>query len=125
MLWIDRHFVHEGSFHGFGMLDHAGRPLARPDLTFGVADHYVPSHSRALPIRDPEVAGMVARLRGNAERHGLDLLDIDDPRQGIVHVAGPEQGLDPARPHASSAAIRTPRRMARSARSPSGSAPRR
>jgi 3-isopropylmalate/(R)-2-methylmalate dehydratase large subunit len=93
LLWIDRHFVHEGSFHGFGMLDHAGRALARPDLTFGVADHYVPSHSRALPIRDPEVAGMVARLRGNAARHGLDLLDIDDPRQGIVHVVGPEQGL--------------------------------
>ena len=93
LLWIDRHFVHEGSFHGFGMLDHAGRPLARPDLTFGVADHYVPSHSRAVPIGDPEVAGIVARLRDNAGRHGLDLLDIDDPRQGIVHVAGPEQGL--------------------------------
>jgi len=93
LLWIDRHFVHEGSFHAFGMLDHAARPLARPDLTFGVADHYVPSHSRALPIRDPEVAGMVTTLRGNARRHGLDLLDLDDPRQGIVHVVGPEQGL--------------------------------
>ena len=93
LLWIDRHFVHEGSFHGFAMLDHAGRRPARPDLTFGVADHYVPSHSRALPIRDSEIAGMVARLRGNAARHGLDLLDLDDPRQGIVHVAGPEQGL--------------------------------
>ena len=93
LLWIDRHFVHEGSFHGFGMLDHAGRAVARPDLSFAVADHYVPSHSRALPIQDPEVAGMVARLRGNAERHGLDLFGLDDPRQGIVHVAGPEQGL--------------------------------
>ncbi len=93
LLWIDRHFVHEGSFHAFGMLDHAGRALARPDLTFGVADHYVPSHSRRLPIADPEVAGMVQQLRDNAGRHGLDLLDIDDPRQGIVHVAGPEQGL--------------------------------
>ena len=93
LLWIDRHFVHEGSFHGFGMLDHSGRPLARPDLTFGVADHYVPSHPRSQPIADPEVAGMVAQLRGNARRHGMDFLDIDDPRQGIVHVAGPEQGL--------------------------------
>jgi 3-isopropylmalate/(R)-2-methylmalate dehydratase large subunit len=93
LLWIDRHFVHEGSFHGFGMLDHAGRKLARPDLTFAVADHYVPSQGRDLPIRDPEVAGMVETLRGNANRHGLDLMDIDDPRQGIVHVVGPEQGL--------------------------------
>lgn len=93
LLWIDRHFVHEGSFHGFGMLEHSGRPLARPDLTFAVADHYVPSHARSLPIRDPEVAGMVATLRGNAARHGVDLLDLDDPRQGIVHVIGPEQGL--------------------------------
>jgi len=93
LLWIDRHFVHEGSFHGFGMLDHVGRQLARPDLTFAVADHYVPSHARNLPIRDPEVAGMVQTLRGNAARHGLDLLDLDDPRQGIVHVIGPEQGL--------------------------------
>jgi 3-isopropylmalate/(R)-2-methylmalate dehydratase large subunit len=93
LLWIDRHFVHEGSFHGFGMLEHSGRPLARPDLTFAVADHYVPSHSRRLPIADPEVAGMVETLRANAGRHGVDLMDLDDPRQGIVHVVGPEQGL--------------------------------
>ena len=93
LLWIDRHFVHEGSFLAFGMLDHAGRRVARPDLTFGVADHYVPSHDRRLPIADPEVAGMVRQLRDNAGRHGLDLLDVTDPRQGIVHVAGPEQGL--------------------------------
>ncbi len=93
LLWIDRHFVHEGSFHGFGMLDHAGRAPARPDLTVAVADHYVPSHGRDRPIADPEVAGMMSRLRGNAGRHGIELLDIDDPRQGIVHVIGPEQGL--------------------------------
>ncbi|MBN8926113.1 MAG: 3-isopropylmalate dehydratase large subunit [Rhodospirillales bacterium 69-11] len=93
LLWIDRHFVHEGSFHGFGMLEHSGRPLARPDLTIAVADHYVPSHARTEPIRDPEVAGMITTLRRNAERHGVDLLDLDDPRQGIVHVIGPEQGL--------------------------------
>ncbi len=43
LLAIDRHYVHEGSFHGFGMLDHAARPLRRPELTFAVADHYAPS----------------------------------------------------------------------------------
>jgi 3-isopropylmalate/(R)-2-methylmalate dehydratase large subunit len=93
LLFIDRHFVHEGSFHAFGMLDHAGRRVRRPDLTFGVADHYVPSHPRALPIRDPEVAEMVRLLTDNAARHGIALFGLDDPRQGIVHVAGPEQGL--------------------------------
>ena len=93
LLWIDRHFVHEGSFHGFGMLDHSGRALLRPDLTTAVADHYVPSHARTRPIQDVEVAGMVEQLRGNAGRHGVDLFGLQDPRQGIVHVAGPEQGL--------------------------------
>jgi 3-isopropylmalate/(R)-2-methylmalate dehydratase large subunit len=93
LLWIDRHFVHEGSFHGFGMLDHAGRRVARPELTLAVADHYVPSHGRDRPIADPEVAGIIATLRNNAGRHGVELLDMDDPRQGIVHVVGPEQGL--------------------------------
>src|SRR6266568_6766576 len=93
LLWIDRHLVHEGSFHGFGMLDHAGRPVHRPDLTFAVADHYVPSHSRALPIADPEAAHLVATLARNAERHGIVHFGMDDPRQGIVHVVGPEQGI--------------------------------
>ncbi len=93
LLWIDRHLIHEGSFHAFGMLDHAGRGPHRPELTFAVADHYVPSHSRAQPIGDPEVAGMVQQLHDNAMRHGIDFAGLDDPRQGIVHVAAPEQGL--------------------------------
>jgi 3-isopropylmalate/(R)-2-methylmalate dehydratase large subunit len=93
LLWIDRHLVHEGSFHGFGMLDHAGRAVRRPDLTFAVADHYVPSHARNLPIADAEAAGLVATLAANAARHGVPHFGMDDPRQGIVHVAIPEQGL--------------------------------
>lgn len=93
LLWIDRHFVHEGSFHGFGMLDHAARKVARPDLTFAVADHYVPSHDRAKPIADPEIAGMIETLGVNARRHDVELIGLGDPRQGIVHVVGPEQGL--------------------------------
>jgi 3-isopropylmalate/(R)-2-methylmalate dehydratase large subunit len=93
LLWIDRHLVHEGSFHGFGMLDHAQRPVHRPDLTFAIADHYVPSHSRAVPIADPEAAELVATLARNAERHGIAHFGMNDPRQGIVHVAGPEQGI--------------------------------
>ena len=93
LLAIDRHYVHEGSFHAFGMLDHAGRPVRRPELTFAVADHYAPSTPRPGPIGDPELAGMMAQLRDNTARHGIALLDLDDPGQGIVHVAMPEQGL--------------------------------
>jgi 3-isopropylmalate/(R)-2-methylmalate dehydratase large subunit len=93
LLAIDRHFVHEGSFHAFGMIAHAGRPVRRPDRTFGVADHYVPSHDRARPIADAEVANMVDMLKANAATHGIRLFGLDDPRQGIVHVIGPEEGL--------------------------------
>ncbi len=93
LLWIDRHLVHEGSFHGFAMLDHSGRTLRRPDLTFAVADHYVPSHPRSQPIADAEAAGLVATLRDNAARHGIAHYGLDSPNQGIVHVIGPELGL--------------------------------
>ena len=91
LLWIDRHLVHEGSFHGFAKL--ADRPVSRPDLTFAIADHYVPSHARNLPIGDAEAAGLVAKLAENAARHGITHFGLDDPRQGIVHVTVPEQGL--------------------------------
>ena len=93
LLWIDRHLVHEGSFHGFGMLAHSGRPVRRPDLTFAVADHYVPSHARGLPIEDAEAAGLVANLAANAARYGIAHFGMDSPDQGIVHVVGPELGL--------------------------------
>ena len=48
LLWIDRHFVHEGSFHAFNKLAERALPVARPDLTFGIADHYVPTLARDL-----------------------------------------------------------------------------
>jgi 3-isopropylmalate/(R)-2-methylmalate dehydratase large subunit len=92
LLWVDRHFVHEGSHHAFRKLDERGAALAEPALTFGVADHYVPTRGRPV-IADREVAGMVERLSGNARQHGFRLFGLDDPAQGIVHVVGPEQGL--------------------------------
>lgn len=92
LLWVDRHFVHEGSHHAFRQLDAKGLPVAEPGLTFGIADHYVPTRNRPA-IPDAEIAGMVARLNANAARHGFRLFGLDDPAQGIVHVVGPEQGL--------------------------------
>ena len=91
LLWVDRHFVHEGSHHAFRQLDERAMPLAEPALTFGVADHYVPTRGR--PFVAPEVAEMVARLSGNANKHRFRLFGLGDPAQGIVHVIGPELGL--------------------------------
>lgn len=94
LLWIDRHFVHEGSFHGFNKLAERALSVARPDLTFGIADHYVPTQARELEgVADPKVRSMIEQLSDNTQRHGVTLFGLDDPRQGIVHVLGPEQGL--------------------------------
>jgi 3-isopropylmalate/(R)-2-methylmalate dehydratase large subunit len=93
LLWIDRHFVHEGSHHAFGQVAARGAAVARPDLTFGVADHYVPTRGRGRPIPDASIARMVDQLSANSATHGITLFGLDDPRQGIVHVTGTEQGL--------------------------------
>jgi 3-isopropylmalate/(R)-2-methylmalate dehydratase large subunit len=93
LLWVDRHFVHEGSFHAFSQMKARGRQMAEPGLTFGVADHYVPTRGRGREIADPEIAQMVRNLETNASDAGITLFGLHDPRQGIVHVVGPEQGL--------------------------------
>jgi 3-isopropylmalate/(R)-2-methylmalate dehydratase large subunit len=93
LLWVDRHYVHEGSFHAFSQMKARGRTAAEPRLTFGVADHYVPTHGRATGIADPEIAAMVCNLETNAAESRITLFGLNDPRQGIVHVVGPEQGL--------------------------------
>ncbi|MGZ5828923.1 MAG: 3-isopropylmalate dehydratase large subunit [Xanthobacteraceae bacterium] len=91
LLWVDRHFVHEGSHHGFGQLQARGARVARPDLTFGVADHYVATRPNA--VQPPEVRAMVAKLDTNTKTHGVTSFGAGDPRQGIAHVMAPEQGL--------------------------------
>ncbi len=93
LLWVDRHYVHEGSFHAFGRLAERGVPVAEPGLTFGVADHYVPTRGSRSNIANPELARMVRQVEENTAKHGVKLFGLDDPRQGIVHVVGPEQGL--------------------------------
>jgi 3-isopropylmalate/(R)-2-methylmalate dehydratase large subunit len=93
LLWVDRHYVHEGSFHAFGQLGERGRDVAEPGLTFAVADHYVPTRGPRDQIANPEIARMVRQLEENTARHSIKLFGLSDPRQGIVHVVGPEQGL--------------------------------
>jgi 3-isopropylmalate/(R)-2-methylmalate dehydratase large subunit len=93
LLWVDRHYVHEGSFHAFARLAERGVPVAEPGLTFGVADHYVPTRGSRRDIADPEIARMVRQVEENTAKHDVALFGLDDPRQGIVHVVGPEQGF--------------------------------
>ena len=96
LLHVDLNLLHEGSFHSFTELANAGRAIRRPDQTFAVADHYVPTVARErglAAIKDPEIRGMVEILEANARASGITHFGMDDPRQGIVHVIGPELGL--------------------------------
>ncbi len=93
LLWVDRHYIHEGSFQAFAQVETRQACVAEPGLTFAVADHYVPTRGSRREIGNPEIARMVRTLEENTARHGIALFGIDDPRQGIVHVVGPEQGL--------------------------------
>ena len=93
LLWVDRHYVHEGSFHAFSRLAERGALVAEPGLTFGVADHYVPTRGRGKPIPNPEIARMVSQLDKNTADQKITLFGLKDRRQGIVHVVGPELGL--------------------------------
>jgi 3-isopropylmalate/(R)-2-methylmalate dehydratase large subunit len=92
LLWVDRHLVHEGSHHGFANLAARGLPVAAPELTFAVADHYAPTRGRDA-IADPTIARMISTLEANAARHGIRCFGLHHRAQGIVHVMGPEQGL--------------------------------
>ena len=92
LLWIDRHLVHEGSPHAFAKLKERGLSVCEPDLTFAFVDHYAPTR-RSFQTCDPKILGMIQTLRQNTHDHGVRLYDLDDPRQGIAHVVGPEEGL--------------------------------
>ena len=93
LVWVDRHFVHEGSHHAFAKIAAKGLQVARPDLTFGVEDHYLPTREPLRHAPAGDTATMLGRLRENTARHGVRLFGVDDRAQGIVHVIGPEQGL--------------------------------
>ncbi|MFM9872191.1 MAG: 3-isopropylmalate dehydratase large subunit [Fimbriimonadaceae bacterium] len=93
LLYIDRHLVHEvTSPQAFDSLRVAGRPVRRPDLTFATADHNVPTDGRE--IDESSLSGkQLAALDRNAKEFGIPLYGYNNPRQGIVHIIGPELGL--------------------------------
>jgi 3-isopropylmalate/(R)-2-methylmalate dehydratase large subunit len=94
LLYIDRHLVHEvTSPQAFEGLRAAGRKVHRPDATTAVADHNVPTTDRSKGIAEPQSRLQVETLEKNCRDFGLTYFGMDDIRQGIVHIIGPEQGL--------------------------------
>jgi 3-isopropylmalate/(R)-2-methylmalate dehydratase large subunit len=94
ILYIDRHFVHEvTSAQAFEGLRLAGRKVRRPELTFATMDHNIPTTDRSVPIADPLSKAQVETLKRNCDEFGIQCFDMNDPRNGIVHVIGPELGL--------------------------------
>ena len=94
LVYIDRHILHEGSFHAFKDLRARGLSIRNPKQIFGVADHYVPTTSR-----DPqdavtqEIKEVILKFDDNMKWSGAHYFSIKDAQQGIVHVVGPEQGI--------------------------------
>ena len=94
LLYIDRHLVHEvTSPQAFEGLRMSGRKLRAPEKTLAVVDHNVPTTDRSKPNPDPESAEQIRTLAQNAKDFGIEYFNEFDPRQGIVHIIGPEQGF--------------------------------
>ena len=94
LIYIDRHLVHEvTSPQAFEGLGNAGRSVRRTDATLAVADHNVPTTDRSKGIVDEGSRIQVETLEANCEKFGVPYLAMDDIRQGVVHIVGPEQGF--------------------------------
>ncbi|MCI0543915.1 MAG: 3-isopropylmalate dehydratase large subunit [Actinobacteria bacterium] len=94
LLYIDLHLIHEvTSPQAFEGLRLAGRKVRRPDRTLATVDHNVPTIARDQPNPDLLSATQLEVMRRNARDFGVTLFDMFDPRQGIVHIIGPEQGF--------------------------------
>jgi 3-isopropylmalate/(R)-2-methylmalate dehydratase large subunit len=94
LLYVDLQLLHEvTSPQAFEGLRLAQRRVRRPDLNLATVDHNVPTLHPERPWSDPLAVAQVEALRQNCKTAEIPLLDVGDPRQGIVHVVGPEQGL--------------------------------
>ena len=94
LLYIDLHLVHEvTSPQAFDGLRLSGRKVRRPDLTVATEDHNVPTENQDQPIVDEISRKQIDTLRANAAEFGVTNFPMGHPKQGIVHVIGPEQGL--------------------------------
>lgn len=93
-LFIGLHLIHEvTSPQAFNALRRRGLTVRYPQRTFATVDHVVPTHSPARPFADNLAEEMMQAIERNASQYGIPLFNLDDDRQGIVHVVGPELGL--------------------------------
>jgi 3-isopropylmalate/(R)-2-methylmalate dehydratase large subunit len=93
VLYIDRHYIHEvTSPQAFNGLEERGIPVFRPGKTIATADHNIPTKDQHLPIRDQLSRNQVEMLTENCQKYGIELFGLNDPKNGIVHVIGPELG---------------------------------
>ena len=94
LLFVDRHLVHEvTSPQAFEGLRNSNRKVRQPNLTLAVADHNVPTTDRTKGIEDEDSRIQVETLEKNCNEFGIELFGMNDKRQGIVHIIGPEQGF--------------------------------
>ena len=94
LLFVDRHLIHEvTSPQAFEGLRNSNRKVRQPKLTLAVADHNVPTTDRSGGIADEDSKIQVDTLGKNCKEFGIELFDMNDKRQGIVHIIGPEQGF--------------------------------
>lgn len=94
LLHVGRHLAQDGSCHAFEFLQDRGLGVRRPDQVFAMPDHAAPSNTRDVTaIRNPEYRRVIEALAENTRKFGIVHFGLDDRRQGIVHVVGPEQGL--------------------------------
>ncbi len=94
VLFIDRHFIHEvTSPVAFLGLEKRGIPVLYPHRTFATADHNTPTINQHLPVQDPLSANQLEALSSNARKWGISLWALGSPKNGIVHVVGPENGI--------------------------------
>jgi 3-isopropylmalate/(R)-2-methylmalate dehydratase large subunit len=93
-LFIGRHLIHEvTSPQAFEMLRDRGLKVMHPELTLATVDHIIPTDDQARPFADDLAEQMMSAIERNCLEFGIELLNTDDTRQGIVHVIGPELGL--------------------------------
>ena len=96
LLFVDRNLVHEGgTFLAFDQMRGEGRQVLKPKQTLAVTDHYLPSTNRATApgsIANAEIRRVVEALDHNAREFGIEHYGVHHPRQGIIHVIGPELG---------------------------------
>ena len=93
VLYIDRHYIHEvTSPQAFNGLKERGIPVFRPGKTIATADHNIPTKNQHLPIKDELSRNQVEKLTENCQKYGIELYGLNHPKNGIVHVIGPELG---------------------------------